>query len=113
MLLYLLVSKDLVYTGIVARFRIKNCSKEEQPFDSLNLFCFGWNYSADLWFKLTGQNALNLKFKTRFSQIGLSLGENLWRQNLLKILAELIWCNLFCKVRAQNFTPKMGHFDFS
>ena len=36
------------------------------------------------WFKLTGQNALNLKFKTRFSQIGLSLGENLWRQNLLK-----------------------------
>ena len=28
-------------------------------------------------FKLTGQNALNLKFKTRFSQIGLSLGENL------------------------------------
>ena len=33
------------------------------------------------WFKLTGQNALNLKFKTRFSQIGLSLGENLWRQD--------------------------------
>ena len=28
-------------------------------------------------FKLTGQNALDLKFKTRFSQIGLSLGENL------------------------------------
>ena len=38
------------------------------------------------WFKLTGQNVLNLKFKTRFSQIGLSLGENLWRQNLLNLV---------------------------
>ena len=54
-----------------------------------------------------------MKFETRFSQIGLSLGENLLRQNLLKILAELIWCNLFCKIRAQNFTPKMSHFGFS
>ena len=64
------------------------------------------------WFRLTGQNAVNLKFKTCFSQIGLSLGESLWRQNLLKILAELIWCNLFCEIRAQQFTPKMGHFGF-
>ena len=31
----------------------------------------------------------------RFSQIELSLGENLCRHNLLKILAEIIWCNLF------------------
>ena len=64
------------------------------------------------WFKLAVQNELNLKIKTHFSQIGLSLGENLWRQNLPKILAELIWCNLFCEIRAQNFTPKMGHFGF-
>ena len=37
------------------------------------------------WFKLTGQNSLNLKFKTHFSQIGLSLGENLRGQNLPRI----------------------------
>ena len=24
-----------------------------------------------------------------------------------------MWCNLFCEIRAQNFTPKMGHFSFS
>ena len=65
------------------------------------------------WFKLTGQSELNLKTKTRFSQIGLSLGENLWRQNLLKVLAALIWCNFFCEVQAQNFTPKIGLFGFS
>ena len=47
------------------------------------------------WFKLTGQTELIFKFETRFSQIGLSLGKNLWRQNLLKILARWIWCNLF------------------
>ena len=68
-------------------------------------------YSADL--NEPEKNELKLKFKTRFSQIGLSLGENLWRQNLLKIFAELIRCILFCKIRAQNFTPKMGHFGFS
>ena len=65
------------------------------------------------WFKLTGENALNLKFKMLFSQIGLSLGENLRRQNLLKILTKLLCCNLFCEIRAQNFTPKMGRFGFS
>ena len=47
-----------------------------------------------------------------FSQIGLSLGENLSRQILPKISAELIWFNLFCKFRAQIFTPKMGQFGF-
>ena len=70
-------------------------------------------HKVQCWFKLTKQIALNLKFKTRFSQIGLSLGENVWKQNLLKILAELIWWNLFCEIWAQNFTPKMGHFGFS
>ena len=75
--------------------------------------CLSKYWRVQCWFKLTGHNALNLKFKTRFSQIGLSLGENLWRQNVLKILAELIWYNLFCEIRVQNFTPKMGHFGFS
>ena len=64
------------------------------------------------YFKLTGKNALNLKFKTRFSQIGLSLGETSRRQKL-RILAELLWCFLFRKNQTQSFTPKMGHFGFS
>ena len=69
--------------------------------------------AVQCWFKLTGQNELNFKFETRFSQIGLSLGENLWRQKFLKILAGLIWCNLFYEIRAQNSTPKRGRFGFS
>ena len=47
------------------------------------------------------------------SQIGLTLGEKWWRQNWLKILAELIWNELFCEIRVLNFTPqKTNIFDF-
>ena len=55
---------------------------------------------------------VKLEIQNEFSQIGLSLGENLRRQNLLKILAKLMWINLFCEIRAQNFNPKISHFDF-
>ena len=51
---------------------------------ALPVFSGSENASLQCWFKLTVQNAFNLKFETRFSQIGFSLGENLWRQNLLK-----------------------------
>ena len=76
-------------------------------------FLFYFLFELQCRFKLTRQNAFNLKFKTWFSQIGLSLGENLWTQNLLKILAELKWGNLISEIRAQIFTPKKGHFDVS
>ena len=39
--IFLLVSIGLDYTGTFARFRIENCSQEEQLFAELNLFCSG------------------------------------------------------------------------
>ena len=91
---------------------LKHCNKFDAGVPTTNYTTKNQSV-IQCWFKLTGQNALNLKFKTHFSQIGLSLGKNIMWQNLLKILAELLWCNLFCEIRAQNFTPKMGHFGFS
>ena len=44
LLLYLLVSIDLVYTGFYEVIDIRNCSGEEQQFAKLNFFCYGRNY---------------------------------------------------------------------
>ena len=58
------------------------------------------------WYNLSGQYEENLKFKTGFSQIELVLDKRRLRPILLKIITELIWCNLFCKTRAQNLSQK-------
>ena len=102
-------------TMLVKRHACKSCEQAILLSDGLIFDFWPWKpiFIVQCWLKLTGQNALNLKFKTRFSQIGLSLGVNLWRQILLEILAELIWCNLFCEIRAQKIYPKMGHFGVS
>ena len=65
-------------------------------------------YSIQCRFKLTGRNALNLKFTTHFPLFGLLLCQKRWGQHLLKLSAKN---SAFCfeKVRL-NFSPQTGSF---
>ena len=51
------------------------------------------------------------KFITRCSHTALTFDKERRRHILLRILAHLIWCNLLCELRAQNFTPKPINFS--
>ena len=59
-------------------------------------------------FKLSGQNEQNLNFQTSFFPNWVKI-----RQEKNRNSSELIWCYFFfSEILNQNFTPKMGHFDF-
>ena len=58
-------------------------------------------------FKLSGQNNYNMKNKMRFSQTGLISGKKMMLTFLLRILAEITWCNLICEIRVQKVSPKI------
>ena len=97
--------REEIFVSLARSFKISAFDRYSN--DKINLSSA--NSWLQCWFKLTGQNALKLKFKTRFSQIGLSLGESLLRQSLLVIqtcLLRQIWCNFFAKFRPKILPQK-------
>ena len=68
------------------------------------------SYSADL--NYPDKTNKTWKLDSNFPQTGFKLDKKWGEQKLLIISSKYIWGNFFSEILNQNFTPKMGHFDF-